>query len=82
MDIYNDKEYKLFVLKIGLRVSYYRKLAGLSQEELSTICGMSLNFVSTLEAPSIYYTPSFKSMFKISKALGVPVSKLVEVDND
>ena len=82
MDGYNEKEYDLFALKIGLKVSYYRKLTGITQEELSTICGRSLNFVSTLEAPSICYTPSLKSLYKIGKALGVPVSKLVEVDND
>ena len=79
---YNDKEYQMFIIKIGLKVGYYRRLAGMTQEQLSESCGMSLNFISQLEAPSAAYVPSLKSLYKISKALGVSVQKLTDVDND
>lgn len=52
------------------------------QEQLSEYTGMSLNFISQLEGPGLPYVPSLKSLYKISKVLGVPVSKLTDVDND
>ncbi|MBQ1947585.1 MAG: helix-turn-helix transcriptional regulator [Clostridia bacterium] len=82
MDGYNEKEYQMFVIKVGLKVGYYRRLANMTQEQLSEYSGMSLNFISQLEGPSAPYVPSLKSLFKISRALGVPVSKLTDVDND
>lgn len=82
MNSYNEKEYQMFIIKIGLKVGYYRRLANMTQEQLSEYSGMSLNFISQLEAPSAPYVPSLKSLFKISKALGVPVSKLTDVDSD
>ncbi|MBQ7974165.1 MAG: helix-turn-helix transcriptional regulator [Clostridia bacterium] len=82
MNYYNEKEYQMFIIKIGLKVGYYRRLANMTQEQLSEYSGMSLNFISQLEGPSAPYVPSLKSLFKISKALGVPVNKLVDVEND
>ncbi len=82
MDYYNEKEYQMFIIKIGLKVGYYRRLANMTQEQLSEASGMSLNFISQLEGPSAPYVPSLKSLFKISNALGVSVNKLVDVDND
>ena len=82
MELYNEKEYQLFIIKIGLKVGYYRRLANMTQEQLSEACGMSLNFISQLEGPSAPYVPSLKSLFKIGKALGVPVNKLTDVEND
>lgn len=82
MNYYNEKEYQMFIIKIGLKVGYYRRLANMTQEQLSEYSGMSLNFISQLEGPSAPYVPSLKSLFKISQALGVPVNKLVDVEND
>ena len=82
MNYINEKEYQMFIIKIGLKVGYYRRLANMTQEQLSESCGMSLNFISQLEGPSAPYVPSLKSLFKIGNALGVPVSKLVDVDDD
>ena len=81
MDYYNEKEYQLFIIKVGLKVGY-RRLANMTQEELSEASGMSLNFISQLEGPSAPYVTSLKSLYKISKVLGVTVSKLTDVDND
>ena len=72
----------MFIIKVGLKVGYYRRLANMTQEELSEASGMSLNFISQLEAPSAPYVPSLKSLYKISSVLGVSVNKLVDVEND
>ncbi len=82
MNYYNEKEYQMFIIKVGLKVGYYRRLANMTQEQLSEHSGMSLNFISQLEGPSAPYVPSLKSLFKISSVLGVPISKLVDVEND
>ena len=81
MDAYNEKEYEMFIIKIGLKVGYYRRLVNMTQEQLAEYSGMSLNFISQLEGPGAPYVPSLKSLFKISKALGVPVSKLTDADD-
>ena len=80
--IYNEKEYQMFIIKVGLKVGYYRRLANMTQEQLSESSGMSLNIISQLEGPSAPYVPSLKSLLKISKVLGVPINKLVDVDKD
>lgn len=82
MNYFNEKEYQMFIIKVGLKVGYYRRLANMTQEQLSESSGMSLNFISQLEAPSAAYVPSLKSLFKISNVLGVPISKLVDTEND
>ena len=82
MEGYNEKEYQMFIIKVGLKVGYYRRLANMTQEQLSEYSGMSLNFISQLEGPSAPYVPSLKSLFKISRVLGVPVSKLTDVEED
>ena len=82
MNYYNENEYQLFIIKVGLKVGYNRRLANMTQEQLSENSGMSLNFISQLEGPSAPYVPSLKSLYKISNVLGVPVSKLVDVEND
>lgn len=81
MECYNEKEYQMFIIKIGLKVGYYRRLANMTQEQLSEYCGMSLNFISQLEGPGAAYVPSLKSLYKIGKVLGVPVSKLTDIDD-
>ena len=82
MNYYNEKEYQMFIIKVGLKVGYYRRLANMTQEQLSESSGMSLNFISQLEGPSAPDLPSLKSLFIISKVVGVPINKLVDVDND
>ena len=82
MNYDQEKDYQMFIIKVGLKVGYYRRLANMTQEQLSEYSGMSLNFISQLEGPSAPYVPSLKSLFKISRVLGVPVSKLVDVEND
>ena len=49
MGAYNEKEYEMFIIKVGLKVGYYRRLANMTQEQLAEYSGMSLNFISQLE---------------------------------
>lgn len=76
-----ESEYKMNLIKIGLRIAYYRKLGGMTQEELAEACELSVGYVSQLEAPNCYFCPSLKTLFKIAEVLGTTVSKLTDVED-
>ena len=65
-------------LKIGLKVSYYRKLNGISQEELAEKIGKSVGFIGMIEAPGVNKGVSIKTLFDISSVLNVPIQKFFE----
>lgn len=67
---------------LGLRIAYYRKLRGLTQEQMAEAIGRSLSFVSQIEANNAKEVKgiSLETLFKISSVLEVPVSKLFDTD--
>lgn len=73
--------YKDLLLLIGLKVSYYRKMSGLSQDDLAERVGVSTTFIGMIEAPNIYKAPSLKTLYIIASVLNVPVYKLLQPDN-
>ncbi len=77
-----EQQYKMNLIKIGLKISYYRKLCGMTQEELAEACDLSPGYISQLEGPNCYFCPSLKTLFVIGEVLNVPVSKLVDIEND
>ena len=77
-----ESQYKMNVIKIGLKIAYYRKLRGMTQEELAEACDLSAGYVAQLEGPNSFFCPSLKTLFTIGEVLNVPVSKLVDIEND
>ena len=65
---------------IGLKIGYYRKLKGLTQEQLAEKIDKNLAFVGAVEAPNVNRTISIDTLFDISEALDVPAHKLVTVE--
>lgn len=76
-----DSEYKMNLIKIGLKIAYYRKLRGMTQEEMAEACDLSAGYIAQLEGPNSYFCPSLKTLFTISEVLNVSVSKLVDIDD-
>ena len=76
-----DSEYKMNLIKIGLKIAYYRKLQGMTQEELAEACDLSCGYISQLEAPNCFFCPSLKTLFKIAQALGTTVAKLTDIED-
>lgn len=74
-------EYKMNLVKIGLKIAYYRKLQGMTQEELAEACELSAGYISQLEAPGCYLCPSLKTLFVIAEVLGTTVSKLTDIED-
>ena len=76
-----ESQYKMNLIKIGLKIAYYRKLAGMTQEELAEACGLSAGYISQLEGPNSYFCPSLKTLFLIGEVLHTPVAKLLEIED-
>ncbi len=65
---------------LGLKIAYYRKLKGYTQEQLAEKINKSLAFIGAVEAPNVCRTVSLDTLFDISEALDVPVYKLMKED--
>ena len=76
-----DSQYKMNLVKIGLKIAYYRKLQGMTQEELAEACDLSAGYVSQLEAPGCYFSPSLKTLFRIAEVLGTTVSNITDIED-
>lgn len=74
-------EFKDYYIKIGLKISYYRKLKSLTQEQLAEILNCGVSFIGQIEAPNIYKAISLDTLFKISKALDISPYKLLYFDD-
>lgn len=65
---------------IGLKISYYRKLRGLTQEQLAEKIDKNLAFIGAVEAPNVNRTASLDTLFDIAVALDVPAYKFLTED--
>jgi transcriptional regulator with XRE-family HTH domain len=63
--------------EIGLKIAYYRRLRGLTQEMLAEKVGLTTTFIGHLEAPNIQKALSFDTLFDIADALNVPPYKFL-----
>lgn len=73
-----DTSYREQFIRFGLKVQYYRKLRGMTQEAFADEIGKSWSFVAKVESPIRVFGVSMETMFKIADVLDVPVSKLFE----
>ena len=65
-------------VELGLNIAFYRKHAGLTQEELAERAGISRSHLSAIEAPNVIRPFSLEILFYIATALGVKTSSLLE----
>lgn len=64
--------------RLGIKIAYYRKLAGLTQAELAERIDKSTAFLGQVEAPGIVCGISLETLFKIARELDIPPEKLLE----
>ncbi len=67
--------------QIGLKISYYRKLRGLTQEQLAEKVERTPAFIGHVEAPNIDKAVSLDTLFTIAEALDVPAYKFLKFDD-
>lgn len=68
-------------LQVGLKVAYYRKLRGLTQEQLAERLDLSAAFIGHVEAPNIRKAISLDTLFDIAEELNVPAYKFLIFDD-
>ena len=67
-------------ITLGLKIAYYRKKAGYTQETFAELIDKSLNFVAQVAGPGTVRGVSLETLFKIAQVLKVSPSKLLEED--
>ena len=72
-----DREY----LQIGLKIAYYRKVRGLTQEQLAERVNRTPAFIGHVEAPNISKAVSLDTLFDIAAVLEVPAYKFLLFDD-
>ena len=70
----HDEKYR----QMGINISYYRKLRGLSQEKLAEMINITRGHLSHIEAPNMISYFSIATLFDISDALGIDPKLLFE----
>lgn len=73
-------EYPERYITLGLKIAYYRKKAGYTQEVLAEKIGKSVNFLAQVEGTGTTRGVSLETLFKIADPLNVPPSKFLEDD--
>ena len=64
----------------GLKIAYYRKKAGYTQEYFAELIDKSVNFVGQVEGPGTVRGVSLETLFNIAQVLKVSPAKLLEED--
>ena len=65
---------------LGLRIAYYRKMRGMTQEQFAEAIGRSVSFVSQIEANNAAEVTgvSLETLFLMSEKLGISMARLFE----
>lgn len=72
----NEQRY----IETGLKIAYYRKKNGMTQEQLAERVGISPGYLSQVETPSFVQPISLKTLFAMADTFQIPPSKLLEED--
>lgn len=73
-----EQKYQGQFIRFGLKVQYYRKLRGLTQEAFAEAIGKSWSFVSKIESPTKPFGVSMSTLFKMAEVLDISPAKLFE----
>lgn len=75
-----NTEYPQRYTTLGLKIAYFRKKAGYTQETFAEKIGKSVNFLAQVEGTGTVRGISLETLFKIADSLNIPPSKLLEDD--
>ena len=67
--------------QIGLKIAYYRKLRGMTQEELAEKVDRTPAFIGHIEAPNIDKGLSLDTLFDIADVLNVPPQRFLSFED-
>jgi len=69
-------------MKLGLRIAYFRKMNGLTQEQLAEKIEKSAGYIGAIEATNVDRAISMDTLFDISDALDVPAHRFLQFDDE
>ncbi len=72
--------YESEYMQLGLKIAYYRKLRGLTQEQLAEKIDRTPAFIGHVEAPNVRKAVSLDTLFAIARVLNIPVYKFFVFD--
>lgn len=75
-----ETEFSEKYITMGLKIAYYRRNAGFTQEYFAELIGKSVSFVGQVEGTGTVRGVSLETLFKIAEVLNIPPSKLLEED--
>lgn len=75
-----NQAYESEYIQLGLKIAYFRKLRGLTQEQLAEKVNRTPAFIGHIEAPNIVKAVSLDTLFDISSVLNIPVYKFFLFD--
>jgi len=78
MKLEHSERYKM----LGLRIAYFRKMKGFTQEQLAEKLGKSTGYIGAVEAINVERAISLDLLFDISDLLEVPAYKFLQFDDD
>lgn len=64
-------------IELGYNIAYYRKHAGLTQEQLAERVGISRQHLGAIEAPNLVRPISLELLFNSADVLDIPAYKLL-----
>lgn len=67
-------------ITLGLKIAYYRKKAGFTQESFAEEIGKSVNFIAQVEGTGTIRGVSLETLFKMASCLNISPAKLLEED--
>ena len=73
-------EYADKYIKMGLKIQYYRKLKGYTQEVFAELIDKSWSFVAQVESPSSIRGVSLETLFKMAEVLEIEPYKILKED--
>lgn len=73
-------EYDQRYIDIGMKIAFYRKRNGMTQEQLAEKLGISPGYLSQVETPSFVQPVSLKLLFKVADTFSIPPHLLLMDD--
>lgn len=68
-------------IQLGIHIASYRKMRGMSQDDLADKAGVSRSFLSNIEAPKKVQPFSLDVFFRIADALQVTPMQLIDTSH-
>ena len=69
-------------MKLGLRIAYFRKMQGFTQEQFAERLGKSAGYIGTVEAVNIERAISMDLLFDMADVLEIPAYRLLQFGDE